>query len=154
MTTQPAPKTRYIKPDWLTGKVFNPAVGFLTSKLGLSMKGSRLLSVQGRKTGEWRSTPVNPLTFEGERYLVAARGEAHWVRNIRVTHEGRLKLGRKTETVQVEEVPDAEKPPVLRAYLKAWAWEVGKFFEGVSADASDEAMAETAKHKPVFRIKK
>ena len=76
------------------------------------------------------------------------------MRNIRVTHEGRLKLGRKTETVQVEEVPDAEKPPILRAYLKAWAWEVGKFFDGVGADASDEAITETAKHKPVFRIKK
>jgi len=154
MSQGPTPQPRYIKPNFFTGKVFNPFVGFLSGKLGLSMKGSRVLSVQGRKTGEWRSTPVNPLTFAGERYLVAARGEAHWVRNIRVTHEGRLKLGRKTETVQVEEVPDAEKPPILRAYLKAWAWEVGQFFGGVGADASDEAMAETAKQKPVFRIKK
>lgn len=150
--TSPPTQQRYIKPGWFTGKVFNPIVGFVTSRLGLSMKGSRLLSVQGRKTGEWRSTPVNPLTFEGERYLVAARGEAHWVRNIRLTHEGRLKLGRKTETVRVEEVADAEKPPILRAYLEQWAWEVGQFFNGVGADASDEAMAEAAKHKPVFRV--
>ena len=145
---------RYIKPGWFTTHVFNPAVGFFTGQLGLSLRGSRVLSVQGRKTGEWRSTPVNPLTFEGQRYLVAARGETQWVRNIRVTREGRIRIGRRTETIHVEELPDAEKPAILRAYLKAWAWEVGQFFAGVGADASDEQLAEIAHQKPVFRIQR
>ena len=81
------------------------------------MKGARVLSVQGRKTGEWHSTPVNALSTAGQRYLVAPRGETQWVRNIRVSREARLTLGRRTETVHVVEVPDREKAPIFRAYL-------------------------------------
>src|SRR6058998_2782324 len=51
------------------------------------MKGARVLSVQGRKTGEWQSTPVNALSTAGQRYLVAPRWETQWVRNIRVSRE-------------------------------------------------------------------
>ena len=57
---------------------------------GCSVAGSRVLEVKGRKSGEWRQTPVNPLTFEGERYLVAPRGHTQWVRNMRVSGGGRL----------------------------------------------------------------
>lgn len=46
------PADAYIKPGFFTAKVFNPAVAFLASRLGLSMKGARVFSVQGRKTGE------------------------------------------------------------------------------------------------------
>ena len=79
------PATPYIKPGFFTARVFNPVVSFLAGRLGLSMKGARVLSVQGRKSGEWHSTPVNPLSFKGQRYLVAPRGETQWVRNIRVS---------------------------------------------------------------------
>src|SRR6059058_2568408 len=100
--------------------------------------GSRVLEVRGRKSGEWRRTPVNLLTFEGERYLVAPRGTTQWVRNIRVSGEGRLVVGRRKEDFTATELPDEEKIPLLRAYLKKWAWEVGAFFQGVGADASGE----------------
>jgi len=108
--------------------------------------------VRGRRTGEWPSTPVNPLTVAGQRYLVAARGETQWVRNIRVSREARLTLGRRTETVRVEELADGDKPPILRAYLEEWAWEVNRFFGGVGADASDDALVRIAPTHPVFRI--
>ena len=142
----------YQKPNFFTQHVFNPLVqGAMV--LGISMKGSRTLSVRGRKTGEWRSTPVNPLDFEGERYLVAPRGETQWVRNIRVSHEGVLKLGRKSETVRVEEVANDEtKVPILRAYLKNWAWETKQFFGLESADVPDEKLLEIAPEHPIFRI--
>lgn len=116
------PATPYVKPGFFTTRVFNPVVSFLAGRLGLSMKGARVLSVRGRKSGEWHSTPVNPLSFKGQRYLVAPRGETQWVRNIRVSRAGRLTVGGKTEDVRVEEVPDHEKPPILRAYLQEWAW--------------------------------
>jgi hypothetical protein len=83
----------YIKPGFFTTNVVNPVIAFLTGRLGLSMKGARVLSVQGRRTGEWHSTPVNPLSFSGQRYLVAPRGETQWVRNIRISREARLTLG-------------------------------------------------------------
>jgi deazaflavin-dependent oxidoreductase (nitroreductase family) len=142
----------YIKPGFFTTRVFNPTVTFLAARLGLSMKGARVLSVQGRKTGEWRSTPVNPLSLAGQRYLVAARGETQWMRNMRVSRTARITLGRKTETVQVEEVADREKPPILRAYLKEWAWEVSQFFAGVGADASEADLIGIAPKHLVFRI--
>jgi hypothetical protein len=50
------------------------------------------------------------------------------------------------------ELPDEEKLPLLRAYLKRWAWEVGAFFQGVGADAPDHELRRIAPLHPVFRI--
>ncbi len=143
--------THYERAGWFTNHVFNPIVAGLT-RIGVSLVGSRVLEVRGRKSGEWRGTPVNPLEFEGERYIVAARGEMHWVRNLRVSREGRLRKGRRTEEFTATELADEEKVPLLRAYLKKWAWEVGAFFQGVGADAPDEDMRRIAPLHPVFRI--
>lgn len=142
----------YVKPGFFATSIVNPAVAFLARRLGFSMKGARVLSVQGRRTGQWHSTPVNPLSLAGQRYLVAPRGETQWVRNLRASGQARLTLGRRTETVRVEEIADREKVPILRAYLEAWAWEVNQFFGGVGANASDEAFARIAPNHPVFRI--
>jgi deazaflavin-dependent oxidoreductase (nitroreductase family) len=141
----------YQRPGWFTKHAFNPIVAVLT-RLGVSLVGSRVLEVRGRKSGEWRRTPVNPLEFGGERYLVAPRGETQWVRNLRASAEGRLRKGRRTERFTATEVPDDEKLPVLRAYLKKWAWEVGTFFQGVGADASDDDLRKIAPLHPIFRI--
>ncbi|MCT7036717.1 nitroreductase/quinone reductase family protein, partial [Salmonella enterica] len=89
---------------------------------GLPLAGSRVLAVRGRSSGEWRTTPVNPLRVGGERYLVAPRGEAQWVRNLRVAGTGELRHGRRVEPFTASEVVDADKTPVLREYLRAWGW--------------------------------
>ena len=82
--------------------------------------------MRGRKTGEMRTTPVNLLTYDGTRYLVAPRGETQWVRNIRAADgAGELALGRKVEPFRGVELSDEQKPAVLRAYLKRWKAEVG-----------------------------
>ena len=133
-------------------RVFNRIVARLT-KLGISLMGSRVLSVRGRKSGDWRSTPVNLLVLDGQRYLVAPRGHTQWVKNLRVTKEGRLQLGRKVETFHAQELADADKLPMLRLYLKKWAWEVGSFFSGdVTKDSPDEVLRHIAPGVPVFRI--
>ena len=133
-------------------RVFNKIVARLT-KLGLSLMGSRVLSVQGRKSGEWRSTPVNLLVIDGQRYLVAPRGHTQWVKNLRASGGGWLQLGSKVETFQAEEVADADKIPALRLYLKKWAGEVGTFFEGdVTKDSPDEVLRHIAPGVPVFKI--
>jgi deazaflavin-dependent oxidoreductase (nitroreductase family) len=141
----------YQRPGWFTKHVFNPMVGGLT-RLGVSLVGSRVLEVRGRKSGEWRSTPVNPLQFESHWYIVAPRGETQWVRNLRASGEGRLRKGGRTRDFTASELHDEEKVPLLRAYLKKWAWEVGAFFEGVGADAPDEELRRIAPRHPVFRI--
>ena len=104
----------YKKPDWFTQNVFNRVVAGLT-RAGLSVYGSRVLAVRGRKSGEWRTTPVNLLVLDGTRYLVAPRGHTQWVRNIRVTGEGELRLGRRTERFRATEIGDEQKPPIVRA---------------------------------------
>jgi deazaflavin-dependent oxidoreductase (nitroreductase family) len=141
----------YQRPGWFTKHVFNPIVGALT-RLGVSLVGSRVLEVRGRKSGEWRRTPVNPLEFEGERYIVAPRGETQWVRNLRASCQGRLRKGLRTEEFTATELADDEKLPLLRAYLKKWAWEVGAFFQGVGADAPDDDLRRIAPLHPIFRI--
>lgn len=141
----------YQAPDWMTKHLFNPLVSFFT-RLGLSAKGSRVLEVRGRTTGEPRRTPVNLLNFEGEEYLVAPRGETQWVRNVRADGQHRLTLilGRRRDERTATEIADANKVPVLRAYLERWQSETGKFFGGVDADAADDELVAIAPKHPVF----
>jgi deazaflavin-dependent oxidoreductase (nitroreductase family) len=139
------------RPGWFTTHVFNRIVAALTAA-GVSLMGSRLLEVRGRSSGETRRTPVNLLEFEGERYLVAPRGETQWARNLRASGEGRLLVGRRSETFAAVELGDEDKPPVLRAYLERWKFEVGAFFDGVGPDSSDEELRDAAPKHPVFRI--
>ena len=140
----------YQKPGWATKHVFNPMVEAAT-RIGLSMRGSRILAVQGRTSGKWYTTPVNPLTFDGSRYLVAPRGETGWVKNIRARKTGVLRLGRKSEPIAVEELPDDAKLPIIRNYLARWAMETGAFF-GLPKDPTDEQIAAIVSRHPVFRI--
>ncbi|MDX2813569.1 nitroreductase/quinone reductase family protein [Streptomyces sp. NPDC001902] len=140
-----------IKPGWFTVNVFNRAVAWLTRR-GLSVWGSRVLAVRGRKSGEWRRTPVNLLVVNGERYLVAPRGHVQWTHNMRAAGGGQLLLGKKVEEFSATEVGDDVKPEVLRAYLKRWKAEVGVFFGGVGADSTDEELRAIAHKHPVFRI--
>ena len=142
---------RYRKPDFLTAHIFNPLLRGLV-RLGFSPRGARILEVRGRKSGEWRTTPVNPLELEGERYLVAPRGNTHWTRNLRAGGEARLRLGGRREPIRVEELPDEAKPEILRAYLSHWQTETGKFF-GLPKDASDADIRGIAANHPVFRVR-
>jgi deazaflavin-dependent oxidoreductase (nitroreductase family) len=141
----------YQQPGWFTTNVFNRLVAALT-KLGLSVYGSRVLEVRGRTSGEWRSTPVNLLRFDGAEYLISPRGHTQWVKNMRARGEGRLRVGRRTQDFRATELADDEKPPLLRAYLKKWKFEVGVFFGGVGPDSSDEELRRISPDHPVFRI--
>ena len=140
----------YRRPGWFTDHLFNPAIQFLTRR-GISIWGSRVLEVRGRTSGELRRTPVNLLTLDDRQYLVAARGETEWVRNARAAG-GRVTtiVGRTREDWVAHELSDADKVPVLRAYLRRWKAEVGVFFDGTSADSSDDELAAIGPRHPVF----
>jgi deazaflavin-dependent oxidoreductase (nitroreductase family) len=149
MTADSAP--RNIQAKGAMTRFFNKSVQSLT-RHGISIWGSRVLYVRGRKSGEWRTTPVNPLTYDGKKYLVAPRGHTQWVRNMREAGGGELRVGRRVERFTAAELDDEQKPDVLRAYLKRWKFEVGVFFDGVGPDASDEQLLAIAPGYPVFRI--
>lgn len=142
---------KYREPGWFTKNVFNRLVAAATRR-GVSVWGSRLLRVKGRQSGQWRSVPVNLLGYEGDRHLVAPRGETQWVRNLRVAGAGELQLGRRIEAFRAVELSSEDKPPVLCAYLKRWKVEVGVFFDGVDASAPDEELRRIAPEHPVFKI--
>ncbi len=151
MTDDTEAARHYTQPGWFTRNVFNRAVAFVT-RHGVSVWGSRELRVKGRTSGEWRTTPVNLLTVDGAEYMVAPRGQTQWVRNIRVAGGGELRVGRRIQAFTITELDGDDKVEVLRAYLRRWKMEVGVFFDGVSADSSDEELAAIAPKHPVFRL--
>ena len=150
--TEPKPMPHYKEPGWFTRNVFNRSVAGLT-RLGISVWGSRVLEVPGRKTGEPRHTPVNLLTIDDRHYLVSPRGEGQWVRNVRA-NDGRLDLlvGRRRTHWTAREIADADKLDILRAYLRRWKAEVGVFFDGVGPDSSDDELRRIAPRHPVFAL--
>lgn len=152
-SNQDSPQTpgpHYNKPGWFTQYVANKLVAGLT-RAGVSIWGSRVLEVKGRTTGQPHRIPVNLLDFDGRQYLVSARGNGQWVRNVRAAL-GRLDLlvGRRRQEWVATELPDEAKVEVLRAYLRRWKAEVGVFFDGVDANSSDEEIRAIAAKHPVF----
>jgi deazaflavin-dependent oxidoreductase (nitroreductase family) len=125
---------RYLRPGWLLRRVANP----LIARLGMAP----VLAVRGRKTGRWHTVPVNVLEYGGQRYLVAPRGETDWVRNLRAAGGGELRWRGRVERFRAVEVPDAEKPPLIEAYLQRW---------GAQVRAQFAALPDPADH-PVFRL--
>lgn len=141
----------YRAPGRFTRRVFNPLVAWLT-RSGVSVWGSRVLEVRGRRSGAWRATPVNVLQIDDRSYLVAPRGETQWVRNLRAAGEGRLRVGRRTVAFTASELAAADKPAILRPYLRRWRCEVGQFFDDVGPDATDAELLAIAERHPVFAI--
>ena len=127
---------RYLKPGWLTSRVLNP----LLMRVGMIPT----LAVRGRTSGEWRIVPVNVLELDGQRYLVAPRGDTQWVRNLRATGRGELRRRGSVEPFRAIEIPDNEKPRVIEAYLARWGYQVKGYFK---------ALPDLADH-PVFRIER
>src|SRR4051794_3800833 len=150
-TARPDESTRYLQPGWFTRNVFNRAMGWLTRR-GVSVLGSRELSVVGRSSGAVRTTVVNLLDVDGVRYLVAPRGTTQWVRNLRAAGNGQLRVGRRVEDFDAHELVDDQKAPVLRAYVDRWGWEVGQFFEGIGKNPTESELAAIASGFPVFAV--
>ena len=143
---------RYQRPG-AVDRLFNALVAGL-ARLGVSLWGSCELSVRGRKSGAARRVPVNVVEHDGRRFLVAPRGETDWVRNLRAAGAGELRLGSRVEPFTAREIADADKLPVLRAYLTRWWFEVSRFFDLPGKDASDAELARVAPQHPVFAIER
>lgn len=151
-TPTPVDPNRYVRPGGRGDRWANAVVHWLTAH-GVSLRGSRVLTVTGRRSGLPRSTPVNLMRHEGDRFLVAPRGHTEWVRNVRAAGGvAELALGRRVQPVTLVEVPMAERVPVIRAYVDAWYWEVGKFVEGLDRSSTDAEVLAVAPGMPVFRV--
>jgi len=89
-------------------------------RCGLAVGSQYLLTVQGRRTGLPRSTPVSIATIGSERFIVAAFEHAAWVANVRAAGAGTLSRGRgsRGEAVLLTELAVDDRGPVLRAFLE------------------------------------
>ena len=133
-----------------TEKFFNRALGSLVL-LGLAPSHMRMLEVRGRKSGKLYSTPVDLLELEGKKYLVAPRGHTQWVRNAEAAGQVTLKRGGTRQAFRLRALSDAEKLPILKAYLDSFKKEVQRFFP-IPAGSPSEAFVEVATSYPAFEL--
>lgn len=128
----------YLRPPW-GARVIGNRMARLFARSVLST-----LSVRGRKSGQWRKVPVAVLERDGERYLIAPRGQTDWSRNLRAAGSGRLARKGRVEEFDAVEVPVAERPPLIEDYLSRF----GKF---PTVSETFRELPEPADH-PTFRI--
>lgn len=97
--------------------------------------------VRGRRTGTVRALAVNVLRLDGRRYLVAPRGDTQWVRNVRAAGGCEVRTAGRWEALRARELPVADRPPLIAAYLRRWGWQVGAQFRALP-DAADHPVFE------------
>jgi deazaflavin-dependent oxidoreductase (nitroreductase family) len=117
---------------------------------GVGPSHTYLLTVRGRKSGKPYSTPVTLVEENGQRWLVSPYGEVGWVRNARATREVTLSRGRRSESVNIVELPPPEAAPVLKKYL-AQLPVVRPFFDVTPRSDLADFVGEAPRH-PVFRV--
>ena len=109
-----------------------------------------ILTVEGRKSGVARSTPVDVMEVEGQRWLVAPYGEVNWVKNARSSGQVALSREGTSSRWKTEEVRGLEAVPAIRCYISAVP--VTAAYWEVAADSPDEAVAAASEKHPVFRL--
>lgn len=131
-------------------RVFNRAFGALVG-LGLGPRDYYLLQVKGRKSGRVYGTPVSLVSLHGVWFLVAPRGRTQWVRNAEASNDITLKRGSIRRRFRLKTLAEADKPPVLLAYLERYRSVVQRYFP-VPAGSPAGAFAEIAARYPVFEL--
>ncbi|MGW2231194.1 nitroreductase family deazaflavin-dependent oxidoreductase [Streptomyces formicae] len=120
------------------------------TRFGIGKGYRHILTVRGRKSGRLYATPVDVMSAEGGRWVVAAYGVGDWVRNARAAGEIGLSRGRRSESVRVVELGPEESVPVLRQYLREVP--VTRAYFDVTQESTDEAFAAESAGHPVFRL--
>jgi len=125
--------------------------GLLRAGVPAPQRTSYLMTTKGRKTGLDRTTPVNLVEDENERWLVSPYGDVPWVHNLRAHPELVLSRGRGKELLVAEEIDPTEAGPILRRYVRQVAI-TRPYFDAKRNDPVEAFAAEANRH-PVFRLK-
>jgi len=107
------------------------------------------LELTGRKTGRRHTLAVVVVKHDGQRYLVSMLGECEWVRNARAGGDAWIISGRRRK-VRLEEVPVAQRAPIIREYLRLAPG--GRPHIGLGKMATLEECERVAPGHPVFRV--
>jgi deazaflavin-dependent oxidoreductase (nitroreductase family) len=113
-------------------------------------RSSYLMTTKGRKSGLDRTTPVNLVEDDGERWLVSPYGDVGWVHNLRANPELVLWRGRHRESVYAEEIGSTDAGPILKRYVRQVRI-TAPFFDAKRNDPEESFVAEADRH-PVFRL--
>jgi hypothetical protein len=115
-----------------------------------------VLEVRGRRSGAPRRTVVVRTPYAGQQYLVGLAGESEWVRNVRAAAGRAIIRHGRARRVVLEEVPLAERAPILWAYLHRPGWsspaQEARHYFGLPPDAAVEDFRLIAERYPVFRV--
>ncbi len=131
---------RFLNRAWATLHAMGIAPNYLVT-----------LEVPGRRSGRTISFPLVMSVVGGQRYLVSMLGaEVAWVRNLRAAGGSAVLRHGRTERVRLEEIPAAERAPILKDYLKRAPG--ARPHVPVDKDAPLEAFAAIADRIPVFRV--
>ncbi|OBK81311.1 nitroreductase/quinone reductase family protein [Mycobacterium sp. 1164985.4] len=122
------------------------------AEAGISIAGTKALTVRGRKSGKRRSVVVNVLTVDGRDYVLSPRGNTQWACNARAA--GVVEVGSRwhRREVRLTEVADEAKPELLSRYLDRWFWEVKGHVGGLTPDSSSDELRAAAPSIPVFAL--
>ena len=145
----PATTQGYLRPGAVE-RIFGRVLAYLVW-IGLIRGHFFVLEVRGRKSGRAFTLPVDPIEFEGHRYLICARGNSNWVRNARTAGEVVLVRATRRRRYAVRELPPAMRSPILKAYLDRFAGEVQRFFP-VPKGSPVQAFDDLAPGYPVFEL--
>lgn len=131
---------RFLNRAWAAVYSFGVAPNYLVT-----------LEVVGRKSGRVIRLPLVMAVVGSERYLVSMLGEnVAWVQNVRAAgRRAVLRHGRREE-IRLEEVPEGERAPILKAYLQAAPG--ARPHVRVDKDAMLSEFEEIAAAIPVFRV--
>lgn len=137
--------------DWIKLRL----IPWYTS-LGLTRR-TVTLEVRGRKTGRPVRTSLSRTEYGGQSYFVSLAGESGWVRNVRAAGGRATILSGGRQSVRLEEVPPAERAPVLLAYVQKRAFthsgsQSARHFFGLGSNPTLEDMQALAERYIVFRI--
>ncbi len=134
----------------------------LTSRLlrvGLPMGPNTLLTVRGRTSGFPRSAPVAIMAVDGQRYVIGAYGDVHWVRNLRAAGEGTIRMGRRTVAITARELSHDEGVAffgtTLPGYIARFPWFGRAFARMLFGLVGPEVLGDPEKAattRPVFEL--
>lgn len=98
-------------PAWLLKGIQLPPQILYALGLGPLIGGLvMLLTTRGRKSGKWRTTPLQYEWLEGDLYVAAMRGErADWYRNLLADPHVRMRVGSLRSEALAEPVRDPQR---------------------------------------------
>jgi len=119
----------YLKPPAIETKIFNKLAMHST------LWDVHTLEVARRNAVDPQRVPVIPLEYDGSLFVVSARGESDWVKNVRAA--GIIRMGQKGNftTYAATEVPTDGRSGIVTAYRKKAGRDVNGYWKKLPADA-------------------